>query len=97
MTAASVEQVVATRVGIQKARGSVDPAASRTSMVPRGGIKVTLEVLMARKSAIESEATPGRGFKLRSSTIAFSPKGVAALPSPSMLAAMFRIMALMAG
>ena len=38
---------------------------------------------------IAFEATPGRGFNDSKSRIARSPSGVAALPSPSMLAAMF--------
>jgi hypothetical protein len=58
---------------------------------------VTLEVLMARKSAIELVAVPGRVLSLSSSCIARMPKGVAALPSPSALADMFRIMAPIAG
>jgi hypothetical protein len=55
------------------------------------------EVLIARKSTIGLEATPGSGFNRSSSTIAFRPKGVAALPSPKMLAAKFITIELMAG
>ena len=66
------------------------------AMTPRG-ITATPEVLMARNSAIASVDTPLRVFRLSSSRIAFNPKGVAALPSPSMLAARFMIMAPMAG
>jgi hypothetical protein len=42
-------------------------------------------------------AVPGFELSLLSSSIALIPKGVAALPSPSMLLEMFKIMALIAG
>ena len=43
---------------------------------------------MARKSTCALVAVPGVGFSFSSSSIALMPKGVAALPRPSMLAAM---------
>ena len=92
-----VEQVVAIRVGIQMASGALEPAAARTAMVPVGGNSVMAEVLIARNRIIGLLATPGRAFKRSSSAIAFRPKGVAALPSPRMLEAMFITMAPMAG
>ena len=52
---------------------------------------------MARNSAIALVAVPGRLFSLSSSWIALMPNGVAALPRPIMLAAMLRIIALIAG
>ena len=73
------------------------PAARSAPTVPLGGINVMAEVLIARKSTMGFEATPGSGFSFASSDMAFRPKGVAALPRPSMLAAMFMIMAPMAG
>jgi len=61
------------------------------------GRRVTLLVLMARKSAIESVAVPFLPFRRSSSCMARMPNGVAALASPSMLAARFMIIAPMAG
>ena len=55
------------------------------------------EVLMARNSAIALVATPLCWFSLSNSTIAFKPKGVAALPRPSMLEAKFMTIAVIAG
>ena len=75
---------------------AVEPSEARSAMTPSGA-SATLEVLMARKSAMALVATPGTGFKRLSSIMALMPKGVAALPSPSMLEAMFMIMALIAG
>ena len=95
--AATVEQVVAMRVGIQMAAGSAEPAAARSAMVPVGAISVIAAVLMARKSTIESVATPGCGFRRESSLMALRPKGVAALPMPSTFEAKFITMAPMAG
>ena len=76
--------------------GSFDPRAARTATAPSGRM-ATPAALMARKSAIELVATPGRGFSVFSSDIALSPNGVAAFPSPSMLAARLRIIDPMAG
>ena len=59
--------------------------------------KVTLDVLIARNRIIALLAVPGMGLSLLSSCIARMPKGVAALPKPSTLAEMFRIIAPMAG
>ncbi len=52
---------------------------------------------MAKKVHIAFVAVPGRGLIRSRCPIAFSPIGVAALPKPSMLAAMFMTMAPMAG
>ena len=53
------------------------------------GINCTELVLIARKVHIALVATPGRGLSVSKSRIARSPSGVAALPRPSMFAAMF--------
>src|SRR5690349_8682522 len=68
--------------------GRADPAAARIAIAV-AGISCTELVLIARKVHIAFEATPGRGFSDSKSRIARKPSGVAALPSPSMLAAMF--------
>ena len=68
--------------------GRVDPAAARSAMAV-AGISWTELVLIARKVHIALEATPGRGLSVSRSRIARNPSGVAALPSPSMFAAMF--------
>jgi hypothetical protein len=84
-------------VGIQIAKGSADPAAARTATVPLGGSRVIAEVLMARNRTMAFEAEPGVGLSFSSSAMALSPKGVAALPRPKMLDAMFITMAPIAG
>ena len=96
-TATRVEHVVAKSVGIQIAQGSAELAAARTPIVPSGGSRVIAELLMARNSTIASEAEPEWRLRRASSDIAFSPKGVAALPSPTTFEAMFMIIAPMAG
>ena len=54
-------------------------------------------VLMARKVHIALLAEPGMGLSDCNSAIARNPSGVAALLSPSMLAAMFMTIAPIAG
>ncbi len=93
---ASVEKEVAISVGSQMPAALCDPTEARSAMTPSGA-RATFDVLMARNSAIALVATPGVGLRRLSSIIALMPKGVAALPSPSMLAAMFMIIALIAG
>ncbi len=68
--------------------GRADPAAARIAIAV-AGINCTELVLIAKNVHIAFEATPGRGFNDSKSRIARSPSGVAALPSPSMFAAMF--------
>ncbi len=53
------------------------------------GMSWTELVLIARKVHIAFVAVPGCGLSLSRSRIARNPSGVAALPSPSMFAAMF--------
>jgi len=56
---------------------------------------VIAELLIARKSTMAFDAEPEWLFSLAS--MAFSPKGVAALPIPSTFDDMFMIMAPIAG
>ena len=90
-------QLWAIKMGTQTASGALEPAAARTAAVPVGAISTTQVALIERNRTIASLATPGTRFKRFSSTIAFNPKGVAALPSPSMFDARFITMAPMAG
>ena len=68
----SVEQMVAMSVGIQIAKGSADPAASRTAIVPVGGSSVMADVLTARNSTMAFDADPGCGLSFSSSAITAS-------------------------
>src|SRR5207253_8350509 len=70
------------------AEGLLDLLAARMAMAVTG-ISCTELVLMARNVHIALVAVPGRGLSDSRSFMARSPSGVAALPSPSMLAAMF--------
>ena len=96
MSPTSVEQVVATSAVPMMAVGWTDPAAARTATA-LAGMSCTELVLSARKVHIALVAVPGRGFNFSRSCMARSPSGVAALASPSMLAAMFMIIEPMAG
>ncbi len=91
-----VEQSVARKAVPMMAVGSRAPAAAMNATVLAGTNWIEL-VLMARKVHIAFEATPGRGLSDSKSCIARSPSGVAALPNPSILAAMFISMEPMAG
>ena len=91
-----VENKVARMAGIIIEAGAEAPATALTVMTPSGRM-VTLDVLMARKSTMESVAVPFSGFISSSSFIAFMPIGVAAFPRPSILAEMFIIIADRAG
>ncbi len=96
ITAVTAAENVERKEGRTIPAGSFDPSAARTATAPSGRI-ATPAALMARKSAIELVATPGRGLRVFSSAIALSPKGVAAFPSPSMFAARLRIIDPIAG
>ena len=69
--------------------------AALMAMTPVGR-RVTFDVLIARKRAMASVAVPGLELSVFNSFMALMPKGVAALPRPRPLAAIFRIMAPMA-
>src|SRR5919109_4175011 len=92
-----IEHADAINVGTQIAAGEADSAAERTAIVPVGGMIVMQVLLITRKRIIGSLAMPGRGLSRFSSIIALIPNGVAALPSPSMLAARFITIAPIAG
>src|SRR5207302_1370335 len=87
---------VAPRQGRMIPAGSVEWAAAR-SAITVVGTSCNAAVLMARKSTCALVAVPGVGFNFSSSSMALMPKGVAAFPRPSMLAAMFSSIAEMAG
>ncbi len=61
------------------------------------GISVIELVLIASSMHIALVAMPGRGFRLSSSFIARRPSGVAALFRPRIFAAMFMMIAPIAG
>src|SRR6266550_5827978 len=88
MIATLAAQSVARSAVPTMAVGRVDPAAARIAIAV-AGINCTELVLIARKVHIALEATLGRGFNDSKSRIARRPSGVAALPRPSMFAAMF--------
>jgi len=93
---AAVEIAVAIRVVGKMAEGSAEPFSARSPMIPVGSRAMPL-VLMARKSTMALLAVPLSALSSSSSFMAFRPKGVAALPRPRALAAMFMTMAPMAG
>ena len=76
--------------------GDSEPTEARSAMIPVGS-SARFDVLMAKNSAMALVAVPGRGFSASSSIIALMPNGVAALPKPSMLEVILRIIMLMAG
>jgi len=91
-----VEPMVANSVVGKIAAESMEPAAALRAITPVGR-SVTEDVFIAMKSAMAFVASPFTGLSLSSSCMARMPKGVAALPSPSALAARFKIMAPIAG
>ena len=93
---AIVEQHVAKNAVPIIAVGFFDPAAARIATVVAGMSWIEL-VLMARKVHIAFEAVPGRAFSFSKSCMARSPRGVAALLRPSILAARFMTMEPIAG
>ena len=90
------EQVVATRAVPMIEVGWAAPAAARIPTAV-AGMSCTELVLIARKVHIALVAVPGRGLSDSSPCMARKPRGVAALPRPSMLAAIFMTIAPMAG
>ncbi len=94
--AVAVEHKVANSVLGKMGAGSADPAEALKAITPVGK-RVIEEVLMARNRAMAFVAVPGCGLSFSSSCMARMPIGVAALPNPSALADMLRIMAPMAG
>ena len=92
----AVEQMVANRVVGTIPAGSVDPAAARSAMTPVGS-NVTDDVLIARNRAMALVAVPLWGLSSSNCCMARMPNGVAALPRPSALADMLRIIEPMDG
>src|SRR6266700_6903990 len=87
-TAETAAQAVAIIDVPTMALGLLELPAARIAMAVTG-MSCTELVLMARKVHIALVAVPGRGLRDSRSAIARRPSGVAALPKPSMLAAMF--------
>ena len=75
---------------ITMASGLAEPSEARMATMVVG-IRVIFEVLMAKKVHIASEASFAWPFSFCSSFMAFSPKGVAALPNPNKLALTFMV------
>src|ERR1700748_1644399 len=75
--------------------GLEDLLATRMAMAVTGMSWMPL-VLIARKVHMALVAVPGRGLSVSRSFIARRPRGVAALPRPSILAAIFMSMEPMA-
>ena len=96
MTADTVPTKVATSPGAMIAVGLTEPAAARTPIIV-DGISCTPEVVMAMNVTIGLLAVSLSPFSSCSSSIALIPNGVAALFSPSMLAAIATTMAPEAG
>src|SRR5207249_8624142 len=76
--------------------GLIDWFAARMAMAVTG-MSCTELVLIARNMHMAFVGVPGRGLSESRSRIARRPSGVAALPRPSMLAAMFSTMEPIAG
>ena len=85
---ARVEKNVASRIGTNTSVGWAAPSCARYTMMLIG-IKVSPEVFSTRNMIIGLLAVSFFGFSSCNPSIAFSPRGVAALSSPSMLAARF--------
>src|SRR4051812_18684597 len=82
------EQIVARNAVPTIAVGFFEPATARMPTAV-AGISWIEAVLIARKVHIALVAVPGCGLSFCSSDIARKPSGVAALPRPSMFAAIF--------
>ena len=91
-----VAHPLANQVGRKMPTASADPTEARSDTTPEGRI-ASADVFMARNNTIALVAVPVLEFSLSSSSMALIPNGVAALPNPSILAAILRIIALIAG
>ena len=85
---ANVEKNVASRMGMNTSVGWAAPICERYTRMEMG-MRVRPEVLSTRNMIIGLVAVSFFGLRVCISSMAFSPSGVAALSSPSMLAAMF--------
>lgn len=88
MMPASVEKKVASRIGIKISVGCAAPIWARYTRIEIG-ISVSPLVFSTRNMIMGLLAVSFLVFNSCSCSIAFRPKGVAALSSPSMLAAIF--------
>lgn len=77
------------------AEGEAEEEAAR-SEITVVGINCTEDVFKTEKMHISSDGVFGCGFKLSSSDMASIPAEVAALPTPSMFAAMLAVIFFMA-
>ena len=85
---ARVEKKVAMSMGINISVGCAAPICALYTIMLTG-IKVSPEVLSTKNMIMEFDAVSFFAFSSCKPSIAFKPKGVAALSKPSMLAAMF--------
>ena len=84
----NVEKKVAKRMGTNTSVGWVAPICARYTIMLMG-MSVSPEVLSTRNMIIGLLAVSFWGFSSCKPSMAFSPKGVAALSSPNILAARF--------
>ena len=96
MMAITVAEALANQVGKKIAAGFCDSSDTRSAIIPDGR-SASADVLMARNMTIALVAVPVRLLSFSSSSMAFIPNGVAAFTRPSMLAEIFRSIALIAG
>src|SRR6185312_16157616 len=87
-----VAHAVAIKTGMIMLVGFGSPALAKIAIAV-AGMSCTLPVLIATNIHIASDAVPGVLLSLLSSSIAFNPKGVAALANPKTLAEIFKVMA----
>src|SRR5690606_31682252 len=86
----------ASAAGTMMMAGSSAPACARKAIAVAGK-RVAQALLSAKNVIMAGEAAPGSSFSSCSCSMAFSPKGVAALASPSRLAVMLRATEVSAG
>ncbi len=91
-----VDESVARKAVPMMAVGSLAPAAAMKATV-LAGTKLDRTGVDGQKGAHRVRRHPGRGLSFSRSCMARSPSGVAALPRPSILAAMFISIEPMAG
>ena len=85
---ARVEKKVAMSMGMKMSVGCAAPICARYTMMLTG-MMVSPDVLSTRNIIMGFVAFSFLGFSSCNCSIAFSPRGVAALSSPSILAATF--------
>ena len=95
-TPAMAAQAVARKAVMTMAVGLLAPWVARIPMAVRGRSWMEA-VLRARNVHMALVAVPGKGLRESRRRMARRPRGVAAFPRPSILAAIFMTMAPMAG